>query len=199
MLDVELKQFNKAISDLSAKYPPGGDRFNPAIKNAKIEVLKIIFSSAGRNSLKYLEFKETNMHWLRYYALFRVIADINKGKEWMEWDVMDKYLSPSNIQKITETKSDELEFCYWIQWQLFEQLSDVSAYAEKKGVLIMGDLPFLVSRNSADVGLQNLFQAAFCHPVRRRHVFCKKARSGECLRMTGATYAQIITAIFVQD
>lgn len=101
--------------------------------------------------MKYLEFKETNMHWLRYYALFRVIADINKGKEWMEWDVMDKYLSPSNIQKITETKSDELEFCYWIQWQLFEQLSDVSAYAKKKGVVIMGDLPFLVSRNSADV------------------------------------------------
>jgi len=151
LVDVELKPFSKAISDLSAKYSPGGDRINPEVKNAKIEMLRKIFYDASRNSLSFLKFKETNMHWLRYYALFRVIADINKGKEWMEWDVMDKYLSPSRIQKITETRSDELEFCYWIQWQLFEQLSDVSAYAKKKGVVIMGDLPFLVSRNSADV------------------------------------------------
>jgi 4-alpha-glucanotransferase len=151
LLDVDLKPFKKNIAELSRNFPAGTKRVNLAVKQAKIDTLRKIFANADKNSKKFLEFKEDNMHWLRYYALFRVITDLNKGKEWMNWDIIDKYLSPAVVQKITETRYDELEFYYWIQWQLFEQMKDVSEYAKKKGVLIMGDLPFLVARNSADV------------------------------------------------
>ena len=45
----------------------------------------------------------------------------------------------------------ETLFYKWLQWQLFEQFSAIKQYASKNGVLLMGDMPFLVSRDSADV------------------------------------------------
>jgi len=39
----------------------------------------------------------------------------------------------------------------WLQWQLYQQFKDVKTYAESKKVLLKGDLPILVSRDSADV------------------------------------------------
>ncbi len=151
LTNTSAKLFRKEIRKLSKEYPPGIEFMNKDVKSAKIKLLKEIFISSEKNSEEFMQFKVRNMHWLKYYALFRVLTDMNNGKEWVLWDLMDKYLSPAVLQKINETKSGELEFFYWLQWQLFEQLKDVAAYAKKKGVLIMGDLPFLVARNSADV------------------------------------------------
>jgi len=39
----------------------------------------------------------------------------------------------------------------WLQWILFKQFKEVSDYAFKNNILIKGDLPVLVSRDSADV------------------------------------------------
>jgi 4-alpha-glucanotransferase len=45
----------------------------------------------------------------------------------------------------------EIEFQAWLQWFAFKQFKGLKAYAGSKGVLIKGDLPILVSRDSADV------------------------------------------------
>lgn len=50
-----------------------------------------------------------------------------------------------------EANRRETAFYQWIQWQLYEQLKELKSYASMNGVLLMGDLPFLVSRESADV------------------------------------------------
>ncbi len=143
--------FRKDIKGLAEKFPAGLPFVNKDVKSAKLILLRKIFNKSEKSSEEFMQFKDRNMHWLKYYALFRVLTDMNNGKEWIDWDIMDKYLSPAVLQKINGTKSEELEFFYWLQWQLFEQLKGAAAYAKTKGVLIMGDLPFLVARNSADV------------------------------------------------
>jgi len=143
--------FRKDIKELSEKFPAGTRFMNKDVKSAKIILLRKIFNKSEKSSEEFMQFKVRNMHWLKYYALFRVLAEMNNGKEWIDWDIMDKYLSPAVLQKINATMNEELEFFYWLQWQLSEQLKDAASYAKKKGVLIMGDLPFLVARNSADV------------------------------------------------
>ena len=39
----------------------------------------------------------------------------------------------------------------WVQWQAYKQFKAAKAYASEKGILLKGDLPILVSRDSADV------------------------------------------------
>ena len=39
----------------------------------------------------------------------------------------------------------------WLQWILFKQFKEASAYAARNNIFIKGDLPVLVSRDSSDV------------------------------------------------
>ncbi|MCP6755907.1 4-alpha-glucanotransferase, partial [Klebsiella pneumoniae] len=55
------------------------------------------------------------------------------------------------LDKFTIKHIQEINFIYWLQWKLYEQLKQVKEYAASKNIYIMGDLPFLVSRDSADV------------------------------------------------
>jgi 4-alpha-glucanotransferase len=58
---------------------------------------------------------------------------------------------PAAIEQFSDENAQEILFHKWLQWQLFEQFSDAKQYATQKGVLLMGDMPFLVSRDSSDV------------------------------------------------
>ena len=44
-----------------------------------------------------------------------------------------------------------IRFAQYLQWLAAEQWAEVRAHARQRGVLIMGDLPFVCSRDSADV------------------------------------------------
>lgn len=149
--DAELRKYRSAISKLKREFPAGSERVDYGIKSSKMELLRKIYDSAGTGSESFGKFVSGNIHWLKYYALFKVLTSLNGGKEWMNWDIPYKYLSPANLIRLSELHKNEIEFHYWAQWQLYEQFRNVREYARKKGILILGDLPFLVSRNSADV------------------------------------------------
>ncbi|MBX7043313.1 MAG: 4-alpha-glucanotransferase [Ignavibacteria bacterium] len=149
--DAELRKYRSAISKLKREFPAGKERVDYGIKSSKMELLRKIYDSAGTGSDSFRNYVSANIHWLKYYALFKVLTSLNSGKEWMDWDIAYKYLSPANLLRLSEIHKREIEFHYWVQWQLFEQLQTVREYARRKNVFIMGDLPFLVSRNSADV------------------------------------------------
>lgn len=148
----DLKPFRKELSSLKKRFPKGGDRVNYEIKKEKLNLLRKIFSTVDLKSIaKYNEFVIRNIHWLKYYSLFKILTGLNDGKNWNEWELKYQYISSLTSQKILGAHSEEVEFQYWIQWQLYEQLITIKKYAKRKNVFIMGDLPFLVSRNSADV------------------------------------------------
>lgn len=149
--NVNKRRFSSKIGKLKRDFPAAEGRVNYGIKKAKLELLREMFDSVGVDSEEFKAYKESNMHWLRYYALFMTLTGLNGGKGWMQWDLLERYMSPLSMAKLAETHSKELEFHYWVQWQAFEQLRSACNYARKIGVLIMGDLPFLVSKNSADV------------------------------------------------
>ncbi len=148
----DLSKFRKELRDLRKRFPKCGERVNYEIKKEKLKLLRKIFSTVDLKSiLKYNEFVNRNIHWLKYYSLFKILTGLNEGRNWNEWELKYQYISSLTSQKILYAHSDEVEFQYWLQWQLYEQLITIKKYAKRKNVLIMGDLPFLVSRNSADV------------------------------------------------
>jgi 4-alpha-glucanotransferase len=158
--DVNLNLFKKEIRDLKKIIPSGGDRVNYKIKFEKIKVLFKIFKNSYVSRLKKFEkFKDKNKYWLNDYALFKVIKEIQQNKSWENWEDKYKYREESALLEVEKDYSERLNFYYWIQWQLFEQFKAVKKYAGERDILIMGDLPFLVSRDSADVwSKQNYFK-----------------------------------------
>jgi 4-alpha-glucanotransferase len=150
--DVNLNLFKKELRDLKKYIPAGVDRINYKIKFEKIKLLYKIFKiSYLRRIKKFEEFRENNLYWLRDYSLYKVIKELQQNKPWEDWDEHYKNRDENSLLEIEREFSERINFYYWLQWQLFEQFKAVKKYALERNVLIMGDLPFLVSRDSADV------------------------------------------------
>ncbi|MEO8210332.1 MAG: 4-alpha-glucanotransferase, partial [bacterium] len=148
----DLKPFGKELRKLKKKFPAGNGKVNYDIKNEKIKLLKKIFKTVNTGDLKkFNDFVEKNIHWLKYYSLFKILTELNDNKVWEKWELKYKYIAALTTEKIIQNYSHEINFYYWIQWQLYEQFITIKKYANNKDVLITGDIPFLISRNSADV------------------------------------------------
>lgn len=150
--NVNLNLFKKEIRELKKYIPSGKEKVNYKIKFEKIKLLLKIFKVSYIKGIKKFEdFKKNNEYWLKDYALYKVIKDIQQNKTWEKWDDNFKNRNVDALSEIEKDFSDRINFYYWLQWQLFEQFITVKKYAKERGILLMGDIPYLVSRDSADV------------------------------------------------
>lgn len=150
--NVNLHHIKKEIRDLKKIIPAGGEKVNYRIKSEKLKILYKIYKVSYLKGIKKFEdFKNENSYWLKDYALFKVLKELHQNKSWEDWDENYKNRDENALAEIEEQYSDRLNFRYWLQWQLYEQFKTAKKYATDKNILMMGDLPFLVSRDSADV------------------------------------------------
>ena len=93
----------------------------------------------------FADFCEKNSDWLEDYALFMALKDANGGVAWFEWKKDLKLRKPSAIENAKE------EFWKMLQYLFFKQWTELKAYANEKGIQIIGDVPIYVAGDSADV------------------------------------------------
>lgn len=137
----------------------GKDVSYEAIRSFKAPLLEQTFQSflseewkkdtARSQSLR--RFIDEHADWLNDYVLFRLLKEKNDWRYWKEWPAPYRNRDQSDLQKLQRQEEERLLFFKYLQWALSEQWNAVRAHARGKNVLIMGDLPFLVSRDSADV------------------------------------------------
>lgn len=86
---------------------------------------------------KIAEFISENKY-IAQVCLFMALRRANGDKEWFKWtiDTPDK---------------DELFFRQFLEYEFLTQWQNVRAYAKKRGVKLIGDIPIYVSLDSADV------------------------------------------------
>lgn len=96
-------------------------------------------------------FIDEHSDWLNDYALFRLLKEKNDWRYWKEWPTLYRDKNKSEMKKLQIEEQERLLFFKYLQWALSEQWKEVREHAKRKNVLIMGDLPFLVSKDSADV------------------------------------------------
>ena len=99
----------------------------------------------------FADFCEKNSDWLDDYALFMALKDANGGVAWLEWEKDLKLRKPSAIEKAKEEFADDVEFWKMLQYLFFKQWTELKAYANEKGIQIIGDVPIYVAGDSADV------------------------------------------------
>ncbi|MCX5702246.1 MAG: 4-alpha-glucanotransferase [Candidatus Omnitrophica bacterium] len=146
------KSVREKLENLRRMFPKGNTYVDYRIKKEKIRLLWDIFIENGSSASKeFNKFKEENSYWIDDFALFKVLKEHHSQKAWYEWE--DSYRNRKSLEFEIFKKEHEREICFeaWVQWLVFKQFKDVKKYAESKKVLIKGDLPILVSRDSADV------------------------------------------------
>ena len=70
---------------------------------------------------------------------------------WWEWPFEFKHKKIDNIKSWIKDKNNEILKTKLIQWHLNNQWMEIKSFAKAKGITMVGDLPFYVSRDSADV------------------------------------------------
>ena len=96
------------------------------------------------------QFREDNREWIEDYALFAVLHG-QFDRHWREWPDGLAERRPAAMARAAKDHAEEILFVTWQQWQLDEQWRAARAEAAELGVDLMGDLPFVVAEDSADV------------------------------------------------
>lgn len=104
------------------------------------------------------DFQTQSASWLPGYTLFRVLVNEYDGNaHWEQWrpehhtcSSAEKWMSAHPERERLEALRRSFAFIQWVAWQ---QWKDVRAYADEKGIRLMGEMSFGVSRSSADVWL----------------------------------------------
>ena len=99
----------------------------------------------------YEAFCSKEAEWLDEYTLFMALKDANGGVAWSEWDDALKFRKPEAIAEAKEKYADDIAFYKMLQYLFFKQWTALKAYANEKGIRIIGDVPIYVAMDSADV------------------------------------------------
>ena len=89
--------------------------------------------------------------WIEDYATFVVIKEEFNMLPWWEWPKEFKIKNNKFLKSWIKAKSDKILIEKLIQWHLDKQWSAIKKFAKINKVKLIGDLPFYVSRDSADV------------------------------------------------
>jgi len=132
------------------------------VRKLKFELLRAAFHRRKQlpadEKEAFSRFRQEQHDWLADYSFFRTMMERQGESElWDQW--------PAEVRNITALHSwassltgkertsllESLTFWQFVQWVAWTQWGDLREEAARKGVGIMGDMPFGVSYYSADV------------------------------------------------
>jgi 4-alpha-glucanotransferase len=95
------------------------------------------------------QYIEDENAWLADYALFRALKARHDERSWLEWPAPLRDRDPAALAQARTDLADDILYRQYLQWLAQEQWK--AARAAARDVALFGDLPFMVSGDSADV------------------------------------------------
>ena len=144
-------KFNKKQKELNGL--PAMDY--EAVNQTKWEYFRLIFKQEGEKVLasgEFGEFFDANKEWLQPYAVFSYLRDAFQTPNFREWPRHSVY-NAQDIEKMCRPESVDyphIALYYYIQFHLHLQLVAATKYAREHGVVLKGDIPIGISRNSVE-------------------------------------------------
>ena len=104
-------------------------------------------------------FAESQSDWLPDYVLFMALAEANGWRDWSDWPAPLAQRDPAALQAAQQQHASRVSFWTFSQWCFFRQWRRLKAYANERGVKIVGDAPIFIAYQSAEVwARQELFE-----------------------------------------
>ncbi len=107
--------------------------------------------AADHLRLELEHFCNDQAHWLEDYVLFSALKVVYHDAYYLEWPAELVHRDSAALAQARVELSELLDRFRFEQFLLFRQVDRLKQYAHQRGVQIMGDLPFFVSSDSADV------------------------------------------------
>ena len=126
-----------------------------AVNQTKWEYFRLIFKQEGEKVLasgEFGEFFNANKEWLQPYAVFSYLRDAFQTPNFREWPRHSVY-NAQDIEKMCRPESVDyphIALYYYIQFHLHLQLVAATKYAREHGVVLKGDIPIGIRRNSVE-------------------------------------------------
>jgi len=142
--DCEYHSSSATVVDYDAVIP---------FKHRLLETAWANFSAGARPDLRpaYDQFRNDQAHWLEDYALFRVLKVKFDDAYYLEWPAELVLRQPAAIDRARREFADQISQVCFEQFLMFRQGARLKAHAHRKGLGLIGDLPFFVSPDSSDV------------------------------------------------
>ena len=98
----------------------------------------------------YYAFTLENESWLEDYALYMALKTANQMKSWTEWPRAYRMRDGHALAAFRAEHEEEIGFWKFLQYEFAIQWKKLKAYANAKGIQILGDIPIYVSADSVD-------------------------------------------------
>ena len=121
---------------------------------AKMDYLREIFAQewvAVQRRESFKKFFEQNKEWLVPYAAFCYFRDLYGTATFSEWP---KDATLQSTQKSAFKGKKELQFWYYVQYNLDAQMREAHAYARAHRVILKGDIPIGISRDGVEAWVE---------------------------------------------
>jgi len=102
-------------------------------------------------SPEFEQFCREQAWWLEDYVLFMALLEEHNGQCWNEWEPELARRQPEALAAQWEALGDRLFYHRFVQFAFFQQWRQLRAYANERGIQIIGDVSIYVCENSADV------------------------------------------------
>ena len=130
-----------------------------AVRALKREVIRRAFArfrehELGKDTERARElaaFREAHRDWVDDYALFRALKDEHGGSAWWDWSLPLQRRDPAALAEASKRLADGVLAHVYTQWLAHAQWAEARAQLAALDLEIMGDLPFMVGRDSSDV------------------------------------------------
>jgi len=105
--------------------------------------------SGTRRAAAFRTYIETQAWWLEDYALFRALKARYEERAWTDWPESLRDRHADALADARTELADDILYRKYVQWIAGDQWGE--ARDKAAGIALLGDLPFMVSGDSADV------------------------------------------------
>jgi len=99
----------------------------------------------------FIAFCQKNQSWLDDFSLFMAIKEEQNGQPWNIWPKPLKYHEANALNDFALSQAEKIEKHKFNQFLFYRQWEKLHRYAQENGIRIIGDVPFVVALDSADV------------------------------------------------
>ncbi|CAD5366438.1 4-alpha-glucanotransferase [Rubrivivax sp. A210] len=111
------------------------------------------FAAAGTPAQRedYARFLDEHRSWIADFALFMSLCEAQGWRDWCEWEPALAARQPAAMEAARQAHAGRIAFWQFCQWRFYRQWAALKAYANGKGIKIIGDTPIFIAYLSAEV------------------------------------------------
>lgn len=115
----------------------------------RLPLLRLAFERFAEDKA-YRAFCRENAWWLEEYALFMALKNAHDDRAWETWEEPLRLRKKTALAAAKKEHAQTIAFYRFVQYLFTTQWQALKAYANDRGIRIIGDIPIYVAYDSAD-------------------------------------------------